>query len=765
MVFRRSPNKNILAWIAGLLCAAPCALYADGLPGEFILTQRWRDLLMEHSALSNPAFLAAEPSGVARGAYATTVGGAFRLWEVGATLPVGLRHTVGVSWVGEDDGDIESAGFDAQSGEMLSSGASVSNQNHFGLISYAINPIDRLALGVSVSVLRFGNFGKPSMGYGLDCGATYTLPQWGFLDKNMAGLMLQNLVAPKLGDGALGTVSPAARLSWLVSLWNERIESGLELSVKDFFAKSSDFSGDVSFFKRMEPDVTYRLGAWIARAVKVYGLVGPDYWGVALGASIDGEGKTGGWSALYQYLTLFNNSDAPSNTFYVVKEFGSRRGVSSSSRGKLALDPSDLYNKAMRLYRSGQYWDAYFVFSKILTKYPRFFKNDFVAYYRGSCLEELDMRKKAIEAYTSARTFYPKSSTCPAADLGLMRLYYRNGSVSEVATQYQRLSAPQTPDSIRFHALYLMGSADLQRGDNNTAAQLLGRLPSDHPQYLFARHSQAIAAARLGDKVQTLMALDKCANFQPEGYAQTQIVNRSLLLLGFAYYEEKALPKAVLALRAVSRDSYYRPDALLGLGWCAVRARNKDNCIETGEQLASSAVNGVSRLEGKLIEAYGHFIDKNYTKTAAILDNAMAMLDTMAVCSQDSLMRVRKQYAFRRDSYDSLSEAVDDLSKTGDAFSDKRFDLLHAEQVRTQVELKNRLRGMDELNRTLFFSRGMEAVSLDIRYFDALVKNIMARSGQIDEAKKSSKENAEIDKQIKSLEHQLDNMKDGTPNR
>ena len=73
----------------------------------------------------------------------------------------------------------------------------------------------------------------------------------------------------------------------------------------------------------------------------------------------------------------------------------------------------------MRLYRAGEYWDAYFVFSRILLQYPHFFKNDWVAYFRGSCLEELDMRVKAREAYTEAGNDYPKSPAAPPADLGL----------------------------------------------------------------------------------------------------------------------------------------------------------------------------------------------------------------------------------------------------------------------------------------------------------------------------------------------------------
>ena len=171
------------------------------------------------------------------------------------------------------------------------------------------------------------------------------------------------------------------------------------------------------------------------------------------------------------------------------------------------------------------------------------------------------------------------------------------------------------------------------------------------------------------------------------------------------------------------------------------------------------------RLEGKLIEAYGHFLDKDYRKTAAVLDNALGMLDTMPACAQDSLARLRKEYLAKREVYDSLAQAADDLSKTRDPEADGRFEPLRLRRIQEQSTLKNRLRAMDETARSLFFGRSLESVSLDIRYFDALIKNMLARSGQIEAAGKASKENQRIDNQIKSLENELTGMNKDEPRK
>jgi tetratricopeptide (TPR) repeat protein len=746
------------ACLAALLISV-CS-YADGLPGEYILSLRWRDLLAGHSPLTNPAFMTQENFFTVRGAFSSTVNNAFKLWELGATVPLGKYQSIGLTWAGEDDGSIENAASDLQTGELLPSGNAVSNQNHFGLLSYSINPWRRLSIGVNLTILRFGNFDNPVTGYGLDVGASYGLPHHNLLGDNLFGLMLQNIVAPKVDIAGDEAVSPLLRLSWLTKLWDERIESGLDFNVKDFVPKTSDFTStgnNAAWRKKLETEFNYRLGAWMFRRFKVYGLVGSDYWGLALGAAMPSVDKGTGWSFMYQYMSLDKNDDAISNTFYLIKELGN--GRSGGHAKPLNMEPNDLYNKAMRLYQAGEYWDAFFVFSRIYSGFPDFFMNDRVSYYRGQCLEELDMRKQAEEIYVKARKEYPRSSAMPDLDLGLMRIYYRNGSFSDVSTQFKRLNVSKAPDSIKFHAEYYMGNAQMQNDQNSKAASLLGSIPSYHPMYLFARHSQAVAAIRSGDKVGALMALDKCLDAPTSGNAEKMIVDRSLLFMGYMYYEDNALPKAVKALRAVSSDSYYYTDALLGLGWSAVRARNIDNCISVGEKISAVSPVPAVRLEGMLIAAYGHFVSQDYKKTISILEIASNILDTLSPLSQDSLAKTRERYGLERASYDIFSKEADNIAVNAKAnpVEEKNIDAMHKKQVTFKNNLAEKQRSIDEFSRTIFFSRGLENVRQDINYMMAVVKNISARSGQIDAKAKGLKENEKIDEQIRKLEQQLKN--------
>jgi hypothetical protein len=60
---------------------------ADGLPGEYLVTLRWRDLMSVHSPLTNPAFITEENYISARGAISKILGD-ISLWEGGVRSPL-----------------------------------------------------------------------------------------------------------------------------------------------------------------------------------------------------------------------------------------------------------------------------------------------------------------------------------------------------------------------------------------------------------------------------------------------------------------------------------------------------------------------------------------------------------------------------------------------------------------------------------------------------------------------------------------------------
>jgi outer membrane protein assembly factor BamD (BamD/ComL family) len=248
------------------------------------------------------------------------------------------------------------------------------------------------------------------------------------------------------------------------------------------------------------------------------------------------------------------------------------------------------------------------------------------------------MREMAIKNYENTKKEFPLSTAVPHADLGLMRVYYRNGDFSNVTNQFIELSKPNVPDSLRFHGAYLMGQTHLQTNDLQKAIQVLSIVPEEHPDYIFAQHAIAIARARLdSDMSEIVMALENCVGAKAETPAQKEVVNRSYLFLGYIFYEENTLSKAVVALRMVPTSSYYAEDALLGQGWTALKARQWTDCISTGQLLSKTSQKGILQCEGMLIQAYGHLLQKQYAQSLALLKTASEKIRTLSTPSEDSL--------------------------------------------------------------------------------------------------------------------------------
>lgn len=327
-----------LIGIIAALSAVVSSIYADGLPGEFLLSSRWRDLLSPYSSLTNPAFIADAENITSRGAFAPVMQGAFLLWELGTTIPLSNRHALGISVIGENDGQIQSATFDETNNRLVAGGQTSSNNNTFVMISYAI-PIWRgLTVGANCNIANQSNFGKPLWGVGFDLGCTYRFLKHATFGSHTAGIATVNLMAPSMSSSLFdfsnaGQYSRDVRLSWNADFREKTFESGLDIDLKDFWAGKNEFrlpDDAASITKRLEWGAAWRLGTWFRQLIGGYLLLGfgeqgVDYWGLSGGAKFPIPKKAATITTLYQYNLKTEGELASSHTFYLIAEIGKKR--------------------------------------------------------------------------------------------------------------------------------------------------------------------------------------------------------------------------------------------------------------------------------------------------------------------------------------------------------------------------------------------------------------------------------------------------------
>lgn len=774
MLIRRTNYWVILPFL--FLLTSLQTVRADGLAGEYLLTQRWRDMIAHHSPLTNAALMMEENYISARIAFAPILSGQFKHLELGVVIPIGLYQSVGVTVLGSPEGTV-TQGRDTESGQIVPGESSLSNLNAFVMFSYAWHFWDKLSAGINFNLAYSSNFGDSRRGTGIDIGITYRLLRHALLGDHVLGLSTINLIAPTMGKSYMpdfkstGQYSRDIKLSWIANYWERRLESALDIDIKDFWAAKDEFrlsDGGVSLAKKIEWDINLKLGAWLLRMFKLYLQFGfdedaIDYWGMAFGINLPSVNSGRDLELLYQYNIMTEaQNDATGHTIYGRMDFGKHREEAFARRmARLAsLSPNELYNRARRLYSEKKYWDAFFIFSRILVEFPDFFKNDWVQYYRASCQEELDMREMAVKNYENTRKEFPLSTAVPHADLGLMRVFYRNGDFSNVTNQFIELSKPNVPDSLRFHGAYLMGQTHLQTNDLQKAIQVLSIVPEEHPDYIFAQHAIAIARARLdSDMSEIVMALENCVGAKAETPAQKEVVNRSYLFLGYIFYEENTLSKAVVALRMVPTTSYYAEDALLGQGWTALKARQWTDCISTGQLLSKTSQKGILQCEGMLIQAYGHLLQKQYAQSLALLKTASEKIRTFSTPSEDSLNYSRMQYESNRMSHNFMADKVDNISMVGQtATMGTQADSLRSEQDKYIAKFNEYFTFSREFGRAAFFARSIDAVRDDIDYALATVQKIVGQSGIEKVQQQMEEEQKQIDAEIEKLKREMEKL-------
>lgn len=113
-------------------------VFADGLPGEAMVTQRWRALFSDCSPLSNPAFINEANYISGRLAWTNTLG-EFNMLETGVTIPIGLYQAAGFTWLLQSSQPYPATTVDASGNIVQESGSMISDQENLFMFSYANN--------------------------------------------------------------------------------------------------------------------------------------------------------------------------------------------------------------------------------------------------------------------------------------------------------------------------------------------------------------------------------------------------------------------------------------------------------------------------------------------------------------------------------------------------------------------------------------------------------------------------------------------------
>jgi len=748
------------------------ALFADGLPGEHYVTQRWRDALAGHSPSLNPAFMTEENYLAFRMAVSPTLDNTFLLMELGTIIPIGLYHSLGFSYVGlNTNEDVNYSYFDYNQNKIIVTDQMVNDNQNLFIASYAINPWNRLSLGANLNMYHKANFDSAVIGMSFDFALSYRLFRHEVLGDHVLGVNVQNLLSPDFGFKQWTNEASNLKISWMGKIWESRIEVGADLDIKDVLSQGKDFAQSAvegGSPKKIEYDFNSRLGLWLFNIINLRFQFGSNYWGVCPGINVPTINNGRDLQMAYQYMSIVDDINlTSSHTFYVRADLGKHREEIYARRmAKVAsLGPSILYNKARTLYAEGKYWDAFFVFSRLLNEYPDFFKNDWVQLHMGLCQENMEMREFAVENYNELKKAFPRSEVINYADLGILRINYRDNNSNGVLSQFTKINSSTAPDSVKYHAYYYMGMQYIRDGRYPNAVQLLSKVPEDHPEYVFAQFSLAVAYASSNSSANVVSALNNVMQATAKTKEQTEIINRAMILLGYILYDgiagvEKSLSQAVAALKKIPATSYYYEDAQIGIAWVALKAQQWADCMLACDQILKMSKKSALKSEAMLLKGYSLMVNKRYQEAADILTLADEQINKLDIPAEKDKVAQTEQYMNNRGAYFEIASLMNEYASSGlSVYTTKKIDSLHVPQMQVEGKVRGYQKYLDEYQRQTFFARPVEKLRSDIEYALAKATKMAGEAGSIKIKDNATEKIDKIEDEIKKYEEELKKMK------
>lgn len=741
-----------------VLAIAKIDILANGLPGEYILSDQWRNCFRNISPVNNPAILTEHNYFSVYGVMSFSSDDVSVLWEKGLIQPLGLYRSVALSVIGENGKSVKNVSDDFLLNPHAKTEESASNSNYTFFLSYASNPFGKFNYGLNLKGMSQGNFGDVEYGLVLDFGISYRLLQHPVFGYHLFGLTLFNIFSPDLSSYSEMRQPLSLSGSYNVDLFNNRLNINIKGAASDLLSKKSLFTnGNI----KIEWDWSLLLGIRILPVLKLSGCIETDqnesisFWSASAELNIPQVNLGRDLSFIYQYRNPLKKNINGSHSVYYRLELGKHREeiYARKSFRNFNVLANDLYNKAMKLYFNGNYWDAYFIFKQLLIDYQDFHKNDNCSYYGASCLEKMDFREAALSMFNSTVNKYSKSKVAASSNLGIMRIHYRNADYHTAISLLDELNRENVPDSILRHGYYIAGESNIALQEYQKAIQYLSVVPETHPDYCFAQYSIAVARLLNGQELtDVIYNLENCISSNIESTSQEEIRNKAYLALGFIYYEEQALSKAVVALRLVPKQSIYYEDALLALGWTAIKARQWNDCIEAGISLVNISKRQIMKYEGQLIQAYGYTISKKYKSAYDILKAVDNECRDYSGTSADTVFSRKFMYGNTRLSYNRLSSFITPDNVLPDP-DNEQLNSYHKDQINMKNDIDNYLLFTDEINRLNIFEKNLENIKEDISFAFSKIQRIMLNASQL-------KANEKLEEKDRVLDDEINNLKD-----
>jgi TolA-binding protein len=246
---------------------------------------------------------------------------------------------------------------------------------------------------------------------------------------------------------------------------------------------------------------------------------------------------------------------------------------------------STAYDRAYRLFKGENYYDAAVKFKEVVLLYPSFSKVDRATFMMGEAYYQAGMYTDAASAFNRILKNFPETEFVPRSlyrlELSSLKMERYNAAVG----YYEQLirNYPNSPDIDG--ARYFAGLAFYSITDFENAKRTFSEIPPESEYYGFGQYSLALCYLREGMRdddlkggvERAIMQLDNIFHLRHKSALGRTLAGKAHVTLGQLHYQMGRYDQAEDQFNDVSsRDSSNYDNAVFGLGWVEIKRAEQE---------------------------------------------------------------------------------------------------------------------------------------------------------------------------------------------
>jgi tetratricopeptide (TPR) repeat protein len=724
---------------------------------RYLTIDNWGKSFIGSSAIINPAL----PNEIQYKSLrlSTIVGkdNPYNAYHFAAMVPIDLYRTVSVNMIMLQGKEIKNWKYE---NNLLVEDKISRSRSGMLSVSYCSNMWKKLTFGTNANVLYLNNFNYRIVGIALDAGLTYRLLMHPLFGYHLVGLSLKNIATGGITSNTDRQGLFELNMQYHTELYSNRIIFDGRFGVTDVTigtnAKSKNlqpaaFTGAIQAGFNILSIFTVRIFNEF-NSFNTWGTTG-----FSCGINLKSVNQGRDASVNYEYIRPPDNIVSSTRVMSANFDLGESREMLYARKISRKISIDELFMKAKRYYESNEFMDALFLFQQIKVNYPNFEIMDDVVYYIASCFAHEEMFDEAEKNYLQVLSKYKNNKKSRLINLELLKINYYKNNFENTKEYLNTILEENNDDSIAQCANYYIGEALIKNSYFEDAVFYLEKINEKHPFFIFAQYSKAISLANNGASDSLIKSVfENCLSAVCQDDVSREIMNKTLVMLGYIYYEQDILDKAIAALDQVDEKSYYFTDALLGKIWTFIKIKDWKKAEQAGNELLSTTDASLIRCEALLLQVYIKIRKGEYRKANDLMRNTTEkMVELTRKNTDDQVMTLFEIEELKKE-YKQLSKMVAEISIKDNVIDSRLFEGVKNKQVGLKQLINRKIENFNKKMHESTIDKSSEEILDDIDFIAAKL-TLLLNTTLVDDKPESSKElKAQIAEEISQLKQELE---------